>query len=194
MSNLNIKYHKLDTGYLTFTFPYHSFLKDHILQRIEKQEADNLTNTDAYYSDNIDRLDWKNGTKWDREWVVLLKPYLEYVLGNAVSKYGFSEIFPVEAIWFQQYNHTNTHGWHIHGDNFSCVYYLELPKTAPVTQLLDLGGQNVVLPDVVEGDILVFPSTVIHRAPILQNNDRKTIISCNFSVKTISQNLLDTYT
>ena len=30
-----------------------------------------------------------------------------------------------------------------------------------------------------EGDIIIFPSYVMHRAPVIDNNIRKTIISCN---------------
>jgi hypothetical protein len=48
------------------------------------------------------------------------------------------------------------------------------------TELIDPFKVNKkIIPDVKEGDIIIFPSYVIHRAPIIDNNIRKTIISCN---------------
>jgi hypothetical protein len=64
------------------------------------------------------------------------------------------------------------------------VYYLDLPDHAPKTQLINpFNQEQIVMPDIKEGDILVFPSYVIHRAPKIKENINKTIISfnCNFS-------------
>ena len=81
--------------------------------------------------------------------------------------------FELVNIWFQQYNHNETHGWHTHSENYTGVYYLEMP-TGPQTQIFD--GEIRNLP-VQEGDLVIFPSFLIHRAPPVLNNNRKTMIS-----------------
>jgi hypothetical protein len=98
----------------------------------------------------------------------------------------------IDKIWFQQYVNGNTHGWHTHGNNFTGVYYLELPNDAPKTQLVNPFSQTEIFePDVKEGKIIIFPSYVIHRAPLVSNqNLRKTIISFNVDFENINENTL----
>ena len=75
------------------------------------------------------------------------------------------------------------HGWHAHSDNFTGVYYLDLPTNAPKTQIINSFTQdNILTPEVEEGDLLMFPSYVIHRAPKITENINKTIISFNCTV------------
>ena len=45
-------------------------------------------------------------------------------------------------------------------------------------------------PDVNEGDIVMFPSMTPHRAPKVENDIRKTIVSFNFNVLKIHENKL----
>ena len=189
--NFEIKKHCMSNYYLTMNFSEHKLLQKHLLKEIDKNSSHKLIKKDEYYSDNVDKLDWQLSNELTRSWVKIIKPYLEYITEIAVQEIGFSEIFPIETIWFQQYYKSNTHGWHIHGNNFSAVYYLELPQSAPVTELLDMKQNRIFTPDIQEGDILIFPSTTIHRAPILDNNCRKTIISYNFDIKKIDKALLE---
>jgi hypothetical protein len=59
------------------------------------------------------------------------------------------------------------------------VYYLDLPDGTPKTELIDPWSREVITMDVQEGDILTFPSFVIHRAPVNKTATPKTIISFN---------------
>ena len=55
------------------------------------------------------------------------------------------------------------------------------------TQLYDT---EMKAPDVNEGDIVMFPSMTPHRAPKVENDIRKTIVSFNFNVLKIHENKL----
>ena len=87
----------------------------------------------------------------------------------------------IDEFWFQQYVTGNEHGWHTHGSNFTGVYYLELDESSPKTEIIEPSRQDKkIVMDVHEGDVLMFPSYTIHRAPTIMNDVRKTIVSFNF--------------
>ena len=97
--------------------------------------------------------------------------------------------YTMHDIWFQQYAKHSKHGWHTHSANFTNVYYLQLPAGSPKTQIVSPYDQcNVIEVDVSEGDILVFPSFVIHKAPPNLLDETKTIISYNINA-TYSNNI-----
>lgn len=82
--------------------------------------------------------------------------------------------------WFQQYTEFSEHSWHNHPNcHYSNVYYLELPDTDYVTELLDVNNKPIKL-NAKEGDIITFPSHLLHRSKP-NGNKRKTIISYNSS-------------
>ena len=59
------------------------------------------------------------------------------------------------------------------------------------TQLLDpLDLDRAISLRVVEGDFIVFPSHIIHRSGVNQTEKRRSIISFNFDVKDIRDDLL----
>ena len=39
-------------------------------------------------------------------------------------------------MWYQQYLEGDTHGWHIHGNHFTGVYYLEFPDGCSQTEVV----------------------------------------------------------
>jgi ectoine hydroxylase-related dioxygenase (phytanoyl-CoA dioxygenase family) len=85
-------------------------------------------------------------------------------------------------MWFQQYNKNSHHTWHTHPSvQFSSVYYLELPDTNVSTEFKDIVNNNIFKVDVKEGDLLVFPSSLLHRSPKNKSNKRKSVISFNSS-------------
>ena len=98
-----------------------------------------------------------------------------------LTKLGYVE-YAIDELWFQQYVQGGYHGWHAHGSSFTAVYYLELNADAPRTELVEpyMQGKKIVA-DVQEGDLLLFPSFVIHRAPKIVSDTRKTIISFNIN-------------
>jgi hypothetical protein len=55
------------------------------------------------------------------------------------------------------------------------VYYIDLPEKKYKTEFLD-----IEIP-IQEGNLVIFPSFLLHRSPINMSNKEKVIISFNFS-------------
>ena len=117
---------------------------------------------------------------------LFLSEFSDY-LGDVANTMGFDNIV-LTAIWYQQYIKDSMHGWHTHGDNYTGVYYLELHEDSPATELID--NKNIMRLDVKEGDFVVFPSFIKHRAPKILDNNRKTIISFNFNLDMINSQFI----
>jgi ectoine hydroxylase-related dioxygenase (phytanoyl-CoA dioxygenase family) len=101
---------------------------------------------------------------------------------QCIKNLGYDGI-NITEIWFQQYLNGSEHGWHCHSGNFTNVYYLELPEGTPKTQLVNPYNQkDIIEVDVKEGDLLAFPSYVLHKAPKNLSDKRKTIISYNIDI------------
>ncbi len=83
-----------------------------------------------------------------------------------IKKLGYRSA-EVRDIWFQQYLKNGRHGWHIHGQNYTGVYYLEFPDGAPDTEFQTMETR------------ISHPAFLLHRAPEVLNVERKTIISFN---------------
>jgi predicted 2-oxoglutarate/Fe(II)-dependent dioxygenase YbiX len=93
-------------------------------------------------------------------------------------------------MWYQQYIQNDTHTWHIHGENYTGVYYLELPKDSPKTELIDqLDLNKKISIEAIEGDVIIFPSFIIHRSPKITNNLKKTIISFNLNFTKVKESI-----
>lgn len=181
----------LNSFYVIHKFPYHNELKASLLNLFDEQPSEVLKSVDSYYTDNITKLDWSKCSDFSRPWVKLFQNYFFESLAEISKECGYQKI-KVYQLWFQQYQNTGTHGWHIHGHNFTGVYYLELPIEAPKTQIIEPNTQHkVIVPEVNEGDFLLFPSYTIHRAPPVSTNLRKTIISWNCNFEMIQPNLLE---
>ena len=173
----------LNSSYVIGKFEDHLKLKNQILNEINNQkEFDRLVETEDAV--DITRCDW-NTSRWDynRSWLQVVKPALFTYLQQVTDLLGYAE-FKLREIWFQQYEQNSLHGWHVHGSNWTNVYFLELPDDCPKTQFIDPYNQNTIKEFAVEeGDILTFPSYVIHRAPINSSANRKTIISWNMDTE-----------
>lgn len=105
----------------------------------------------------------------------VLEPYI----------YGFMEEMQAKNIeiqnyWFQQYQHNDWHGWHVHPQTmYGMVYYIEMADDAPCTNLLVKNSASA--PKVKEGDILFFPSILFHASPANNSTTRKTVFVANLS-------------
>jgi hypothetical protein len=168
-------------------FAYHSQLKEQLLTLMANQNNEELRLIDDYHSNFIYRLDWNKHTDFTRPWVQLFLSEFSDYLGDVANTMGFDNIV-LTAIWYQQYIKDSMHGWHTHGDNYTGVYYLELHEDSPATELID--NKNIMRLDVKEGDFVVFPSFIKHRAPKILDNNRKTIISFNFNLDMINSQFI----
>lgn len=160
----------------------HKFIRDNLLSLISLCKGETLDNSNNYYADSISKLDWSECKNLERSWVQLFLPFFFEEVVKIISTMGYNEIQLYE-MWFQQYLKNDTHGWHIHGQQFTGVYYLEFPEGCSKTEICSPLDFNVKRIDVEEGDIIIFPAHFVHRG-LPNKNNRKTIISFNFDVIT----------
>ena len=182
---------KLNTTALLKPFKYHNEIKDILRSMIETSYHDNLKLGDNEYGDEIYRLDWSKYPDFNREWVQYLAPKLHehfLICANDLNYQGCL----IKGIWYQQYAKNSVHNWHIHGENYTGVYYLELPDDTPKTELIDQYDKKITV-KANEGDIVIFPSFIIHRGPKVLNDSRKTIISFNLEFEDIEFEYIKRY-
>ena len=169
-------------------FKYHKEIKEKLLSLINNSFSNHMQND--VYGDDIQRLDWSKNLDYSREWVKYVKPKLEEHFNKCAQILNYEKC-EVNGMWYQQYFKNDTHTWHIHGENYTGVYYLELPKNSPKTELLDqVNINNKITIQAIEGDIVIFPSFIIHRSPRIVSNTRKTIISFNLNFTKIKESIL----
>jgi|TARA_R110002020_G_scaffold341207_1_gene555860 hypothetical protein len=168
----------IQNHYIRDKLSEHDFYKPLILEEISEQEDPNLFDFKNGGENNISKLDWENHSDFDRPWVKKLLPALSNKLAEMSHFIGYNGI-ALKAIWYQQYLKDSIHGWHVHSENYTGVYYLEYPADAPPTELWD---NKLKIPEVSEGDVVMFPAMTPHRAPMVKNDIRKTIVSFNFNV------------
>ena len=94
-------------------------------------------------------------------------------------------------LWSQRYTRGQYHGAHNHGlSNISCVLYVEFnPKEHFPTTFYSpfpdpyYGTINKIAPPVEEGEILTFPSVLLHEAPVSVSDKQRTIMSFNIPLR-----------
>jgi len=177
-NELDVYKHQLDSFALTFHVSKHLEMKKALLSLIALQPSDQLISDTSH----VNKLDWSKAKDFSRPWVQYFKPELDSLLTAAFEYCGYVYMTTYQ-LWFQQYQINDQHEWHTHGHNFTGVYYLDFPKGAPKTQLVNpYTLKKISNMPVKEGDILIFPSYVIHRAPKIKENINKTIISFNLNI------------
>ena len=158
----------------------HFKIKDDILSEIDKCDDDNLSSVDSYYTDSIYKLDWSKSSDTERPWVKIFVPEFCEDIKEIISSMCYYKI-SIKHMWYQQYLEGDTHGWHIHGQHYTGVYYLEFPEGSSKTEICSPFSLNKKQIDVKEGDFIVFPAHLIHRG-LPNKTMRKTIVSFNFDV------------
>ena len=156
-----------------FSVEDHDYWKPKLLESIEKmKEINNIQlNSKGYYYDyNIPRA--------ERTYKELVDNILIGYIGELCDIYGVKWSNNKNIYWFQQYYQGSDHGWHCHNNHWAMVYYVELPEPKEATEFLNYGKFNLK-----EGDIIFFPTFLMHRSPIITSNLRKTIIATNISVR-----------
>lgn len=173
---------ELDCYYLKTKFKHHHTYKDYLLSEFDKYQNP-LNYEDENYYNSISKVDYHNGRDFKRPWVKRIHQAFQLELYTLHSQLGFDG-HDLKDFWFQQYIENDQHDWHTHGENYTGVYYVEMPDGAPGTELYSRG--KIISPPVEEGDIVMFPSIIPHRAPIIKSNLRKTIISFNIQLEDFS--------
>ena len=169
----------------------HGKIKKSILKLIDETPNECLQYKDEYYNDSIKKLDYSKCDSQHRPWVKTLLPYLQAHFDKCARHLGFKNCV-IRDLWFQQYEKDNLHGWHTHGRNYTGVYYLELPKHSPLTELVDPTNFDKIFKiQAKEGDIVIFPSFVIHRSGKILEDIRKTIVSFNIEFDQLNKYTLE---
>jgi hypothetical protein len=193
MTDIPVRKFLLESFYTIGPLLNHDEIKQQVLDSLDHAQTDTLVMRDSYYNDSVNKLDWSQAQDFSRPWVKLLKPHIEDYLNKLAVALGYQSSI-IDEFWFQQYVNGDMHGWHTHGSNFTGVYYLELDNNSPKTEIIEPSKQNkkIVL-DVKEGDIVMFPSYTIHRAPVIKNDIRKTIVSFNFVLDLIDPTIFNNF-
>ena len=190
---------KLETSSLLEFFKPHKELKPKLLKLLQHTKLDNEVLGGSYkplsqkYSKDKLTTDWSQSENFSRPWAQLLYPFLKDHFNYCAVKLNY-QTFKIHNLWFQQYKKGDTHGWHIHGNNYTGVYYLELPEKSTKTELINQFSQNEKITiDAIEGQIVIFPSFIIHRSPRIIEYVRKTIISFNIDFLLVQTSLLEKF-
>jgi hypothetical protein len=173
---MKISINPLNCFYSVSKFDSHEAYKEELLKRLEYASYKSPKHEKAEVS--ITKTDWYISTSLDREWLKLIIKDLSSHISASYLELGYGG-FTLNEIWFQQYLENSEHGWHTHSGNFTNVYYVELPEDAPKTTIVDPYTKKQIILDVKEGDIVTFPSFVLHKTLPNQSKNRKTIISYN---------------
>jgi hypothetical protein len=171
---LNIN--KLNCFYSISFFEKHFFYKEELLKKIKYSEYKSPKHKISEV--NISKTDWFKSDVLEREWVKLIIKDLSLHISKSYLELGYGG-FTLNEIWFQQYLENSEHGWHTHSGNFTNIYYVELPPDAPKTIIIDPYTKQKILLDIKEGDIVTFPSFVLHKTLPNKSKKIKTIISYN---------------
>ena len=172
---------------LVDNFTSHSKIKNDLLLLMKDQPSDKLKDID-----NIEKLDWSQHKDMNRPWVKLIETDLLNHFKKCAKILHYEDL-QLKALWFQQYNKNGVHNWHSHGDNYTGVYYVNWNKECAKTRYVDPITQEVKDIEAEEGDVVIFPSTVIHRANTQKIDFPKVIISFNISFDNIQRDKLNQY-
>jgi len=168
-------------------FKNHGLIQNDLIKLLNQSKGSSWHNNNGSFNDKLKKTDWPDAEYFDRPWVTKIFPYLESNLNEFARYLGYENVM-LKKIWYQQYENNNIHNWHIHGDNYSGVYYLSMPKnnkTAFTQFIYPDNLEKSFLIEVEEGDLIFFPSFLIHRAPALQSDTNKIIISWNLNANSI---------
>ena len=147
-------------------------------------------NSDAYEMDHLGiNLQTpvkyiSSSAQYEPVFLSMISPYLKQFLKRA--DYKFTE---VSRVWTQRYSKGDYHAPHDHGpEGFACVFYAQLdPEVHLPTEFIQpwiphTGNRDMESPDnVVEGDLVIFPSNLMHMAPPHSSDKYRTIISFNLT-------------
>lgn len=175
---------KFEVPYYIYSVQDHLSIKDKILHTIDSSpgQESNKTFESIRKSDwytNADPKYFKNNHKLNSEsYYNYISKHITYIIENIVPDKNKNSL-TVSNGWFHQYNKLDYYWWHNHPDcRWSIIYYVELSNNGPITEFENFYG-NTFTPSVKEGDMLIFPGWMKHRAPPNLSNERKTIISIN---------------
>lgn len=156
----------------------HAEVKDSILKAIDEFPRHLVYNK----KDTIFNSDYTLPRSFERRYWNFVQPIIERTTIKSLFEEFKCKEIQIDNYWFQQYQESDSHGWHTHGGtHWTNVYFVELPDEKLKTEILDMRKENYIEYEAKEGDIITFPSFLYHRSPINDTRERKTIISFNLT-------------
>ena len=160
----------------------HKRIKDSLLNLIKTDpHLESINKIDEYFSERVSKCDMDVCTDLNRSCVKELIPNLKISIEQLLFSLGYTE-YSVIDIWYHQYGEGDTYGWHYHGCHYAGIYYLEFPKGCGRTEMCSPYSLKSRKIDAEEGDVIIFPAHLIHRA-LPNGKERKTAISFNLDLK-----------
>lgn len=159
--------------------PNHDALKPVMLSLIQSAEYESKKDL----SNNLERINKYDFSLLgeDRPWSSLFSEYINGFMASLPDSILYKNA-EMRGVWFQQYESGDYHHWHPHpGSNFAGIYYLELPDQEHATEFVEPFNTSLIRRfNVSEGDVVLFPASLLHRSPINDSKKRKTVIAFNF--------------
>lgn len=151
----------------------HTQAKKAILEAIEQQGCYGFKND----AQQISNTDWHLSPTFNRPYMNIAGSILAGHLELLKTNYGYDSV-SLKNYWFQQYKKGDYHSEHTHPScSFSSIYYVDFGKDSPRTNFIYKGKTFSF--EVEEGNIISFPSFLIHFSPENQSKHVKTVISFN---------------
>jgi hypothetical protein len=138
------------------------------------QGADSITNTDwSPFDEKKNELTPER----QKEYVDIV-PVFNVAVRELEKVTGEGYNFYVNTAWFQQYERTSKHNWHVHKNCFYAgIYFVELNHPSQST-LFKFNNQDFRF-NVREGQVILFPNQFLHCSPSNEFIERKTVIAFN---------------
>lgn len=168
----------LVTEYVHGKIEKHNEIKQELISQILSSnshsiydETERVSHTDLNYRDQA------------RPWLPLffdnVRPYMDDFV-----RLFMHENWAIHHTWYFRYLKGEYSQWHVHPDcSWTNVYFLQLPDKKSRTTLLNASsGEEVIIADVEEGDIISFPSTVIHCSKPNMFDEDKIVIAFNSDI------------
>jgi len=134
----------------------------------------------------ISYTDYFNSVRMEyaEEFIPIVKPYLQKFNPDSVYKFR-----GINGIWAQRYYANDFHAPHDHGTlGYSCVFYAKFdPKVHSSTMFLppfsNAYGKRCLtdMENIIEGDLLIFPSNITHMSTPHKSDIDRVIISFNLT-------------
>tara|TARA_Y100000592_G_scaffold99668_1_gene176576 strand:+ start:292 stop:792 length:501 start_codon:yes stop_codon:yes gene_type:complete len=142
----------------------------------------NINYTIQNDKETISKTDWQLPENLKQEyWSYLKDNILIDFNKNFTKKVNAKKIF-YNNYWFQIYQLGDSHHAHRHPNcMFTNIIFVNLPKDRLKTNIWDLNNVKFDL-SVQEGDIITFPSYLLHESPKNIFFERKVIISFNTNI------------
>ena len=130
--------------------------------------------------EKISNTDWAIPSNYKRKYFDNILENIKEVVNKVNADLKYPEHLKLGNRWFQQYAKNDFHDWHIHGDSvLTCVYYVDIDATTPTTSYKLFDKEYEFDINIKEGDVLIFPSFLLHCSKPNVSDKTKTIIAFN---------------